>query len=94
MELEEVFFWRYRCEIRNRMVRTRYKTTWAKISIEHPDATPVDGSSEVRHINADPFSCSTSAFLRGVDDLGNGISHTQCQPTMIDGRSDGLKENS
>ena len=71
--VEVVYFWRYRCDIRNKMVTTRYKTTRERVITEHPDATPVESSREERRINGDPFASSTSGFLRGVKDIGNGI---------------------
>lgn len=58
--------WRYWCNIRNKWLVTRYKTTAEHIVKEHPDATPVVGTEEIRERPDDPYANSTSAFLRGV----------------------------
>ena len=57
--------WRYWCDIRNKWLTTSYKTTAERIAIEHPDATPVAGTEEVREVPDDLYANSTSGFLRG-----------------------------
>lgn len=72
-DVRVVYYWRYRCEIRKKMITTRYKTTREEIEVEHPDAVPIESSREERLMNVDPWSLCTSGFLVGVKDLGNGI---------------------
>ncbi|MBS1141567.1 MAG: hypothetical protein H6R13_3020 [Proteobacteria bacterium] len=56
--------WRYWCIIRNKWLVTQYKTTAESIAKEHPEATPVRGTEEVRETVDDLYANSTSSFLR------------------------------
>ena len=56
--------WRYYCPIRNKFLVTKWVTTEDQIKLQYPDAVPVPGTEEVRHISADPLLNCTSAFLR------------------------------
>lgn len=65
--------WRYFCPIREKMVSTKAHLTEEIIKVEHPDAEPIPGTCIEIQIPDDPMANSTSSFLRGVVDFGNGI---------------------
>jgi hypothetical protein len=57
--------WRYFDEVRGKNVTTRYLCTEEHIRKEHPDATPVPGTEQVRELSEDLLANSTGRFYSG-----------------------------
>lgn len=63
-----LYNWRYWDEIRGKHIVTRWKATEEEIKRQHPDATPMLDTREIREVSDDPFDNSMGHLLRGSKD--------------------------
>jgi putative SOS response-associated peptidase YedK len=67
--------WRYFDEARGRHCVTSYRCSWDQIRVEHPDATPVDGSRQELELLDNWLANSTAKFGLGA---GEGDNADMC----------------